>query len=94
MTKRELKLLKSLLRSKGAYTKFKLNMKRARGTVSNLSTCSISCAFVWVDTPEGYVYWRRLEYELIDLRTVSNLSTCSIACASVWVDTPEASTTK
>ena len=37
MTKRELKLLKSLLRSNGAHTKFKRNMKRAGITETNLS---------------------------------------------------------
>lgn len=68
MTKRELKLLKSLLRSKGAYTKFKSNIKaQARGTVPNLSTCSIACAFIWADTPEGSAYWSRLDDELMEI---------------------------
>ena len=67
MTKRELKLLKSLLRSKGAYTKFKLNMKRSRRSMADLSTCSIACAFIWSDTPEGTNYWSKLNDEFMDL---------------------------
>ena len=66
MTKRELKLLKSFLRSKGAYTKFKLNRKRLRRRgIADLGYCSIACAFIWSDTPEGRDYWKRLNDELI-----------------------------
>ena len=73
MTKRKLKLLKSLLRSKGAYTKFKLNMKRSRRSMADLSTCSIACAFIWSDTPEGYWYWKRLNGELTELKYKESL---------------------
>ena len=71
MTKRELKLLRSLLRSKGAYNKFKLNIKAQDGSiVTHLSTCSlacsIACAFVWSDTPEGSDYWSKLNDELLE----------------------------
>lgn len=68
MTRRKMKLLKGLLRSKGAYTKFKLNMKRARRTMPDLITCSIATAFVWSDTPEGPNYWSKLNAELMTLR--------------------------
>lgn len=68
MTKRELKLLKNFLRSKGAYTKFKLNMKRAGSIRADLDDCSLACAFIWKDTPEGREYWSKLHYELMDLR--------------------------
>ena len=74
MTKRELKLLKSFLRSKGAYTKFKLNRKaQNRRAITNLSICSIAHAFVWADTPEGNGYWRRLNDELMDLKYKESL---------------------
>ena len=72
MTKRELKLLRSLLRSKGAYIKFMLNAKRAGISLHALSICplahSIACAFIWADTPEGRDYWSKLNDELMDLR--------------------------
>ena len=68
MTKRELKLLKSLLRSKGAYPKFKLNRKRVGRIMTDLGYCSIACAFIWADTPEGRDYWSKLNDELMDLR--------------------------
>ena len=72
MTKRELKLLKSLLRSNGAHTKFKRNMKRAGITETNLSeftdiSTALACAFIWGDTPEGRDYWSKLNDELMDL---------------------------
>ena len=77
MTKRELELLTGFLRRKGAYTKFKSNMKRVGISLHDLSICplahSIACAFTWADTPEGRDYWSRLDDELMDLKYEESL---------------------